>query len=42
MPAKKTTKPMTAWMKHVLDTRKKHNCSFKEAMIKAKMTYKKK
>lgn len=33
---------MNAWIQHVKDYQAKHKCSYKEAMQKAKMTYKKK
>ena len=31
----------TKWMEHVLNYKKEHNVSFKEAMTRAKKTYKK-
>ena len=32
----------SAWIQHVKDYQKAHNCSYKEALKKAAMTYKKK
>jgi hypothetical protein len=33
---------MNPWIEHVKKCQVKHNCSYKEAMIKAKKTYKSK
>ena len=33
---------VSAWVKHVKAYQKKHKCSYKEAMVKSKATYKKK
>jgi hypothetical protein len=33
---------MNAWIKHVKEYQAKHGCSYKEAMQKAKATYRKK
>ncbi len=37
---KKNPKRVSSWIKHWMDYRKKHGCSVKEAMKKAKSTYK--